>query len=246
MPFRLSMSMSFMNKDNCRGERPKRKEKSLAKSLRQSVARDVADRRDADRVESIDAAGRAGWQPIRPEISCEVRGGEQSAWGLLLIRGPHLLGHDDLPKIVDAANGLLLLLGSQTTVQPVRRGNRLQSRGVRLPRGGSLWRIRAQRLNLSLRALGLRLGGLDLRGELLLLLAQLAHFVAQAQQVFVVLAQPGQLITSSLRLVLLQLIKLRTKLFQLLAVLTQGRQLGVLLLAGGINQAQPYRQRHDA
>src|ERR1017187_2160869 len=239
MPFRLSMSMSFMNKGNCRRERPKRKEKTLAKSFRQYVARDVTDRRDAHRVEGIDAGGGADRQSVRPEIRREVRGGEQSAWGLLLIRSPHLLCHVDLPKIVDAANGLHLLLGSQTAVQPVPRGNRLQSRGVRLPHGGSWRRVRAQGLHLSLRALGLRLGGLHLRGKLLLLLSQLAYFVAQAQQVFVVLAQPGQLIASSLRLGLLHLLQLNAELFQLLAVLAQSRQLGVLLLAGGIDQAQP-------
>ena len=60
-------------------------------------------------------------------------------------------------------------------------------------------RIRALGLDLSLSALGLGLGRLDLRRKLLLILAQLADFVAQAQQVFVVLAQPDQLVALGLR-----------------------------------------------
>src|ERR1035441_4949643 len=143
--------------------------------FRQHVARNVAERRDADRVERINAARRAGQRRNGRNIRRQVGGGEQSARRLLLLGGPQLFGRDDLPEIVDAANGLLLLLGSQITVQPVRRGNRRLRRGVRLPRGGR-WRRSCWRglsLSLSLSELGLRLGRLELRRYLLLLLAQL-------------------------------------------------------------------------
>src|SRR5208283_6075738 len=102
MPFKLSISMSFMNRIDFNRERPKRKQKYRPASSRKGVAWDVADRRDADRVQRIDSPRRAHRQRIAPQVGRQVRRGEEGACRLLILQSPLLLRAINNPKIIDA------------------------------------------------------------------------------------------------------------------------------------------------
>ena len=105
----------------------------------------------------------------------------------------------------------MLLFGSLSR-HPGSTGRRARNRRVELPGYGGLGRNRAQGLNLSLRSLDLRLGCLSLCDKLLVLFAQFADFVPQAQQVLVVFAQPGHFIAGRFRAGAFCLLQLGAKL----------------------------------
>ena len=78
-----------------------------------AVAGDVADRRNGDRVEGIDAARRANRHRVAFEVGHEVGRGHESAPGLLVFQGPLLLGAINQPEIVDAGSVIGLLGGDR-------------------------------------------------------------------------------------------------------------------------------------
>ena len=113
-------------------------------------------RREADRVEGIDAACRANWQRIAPHVGRQIRGGEEGAWRLLVFQGPLLLGAINQPEIIDAGRSHGLLgIGCRETIT---RGQGALGGGVGLPRGCRMKRVGTQGLDLSLSALRLAPG----------------------------------------------------------------------------------------
>ena len=73
------------------------------------MAGDIAERGEADGVQSVNAApGAGGKRPVR-QIRQEVRGGENRACGFLLLQGPLLLGRINQAEVIAAGNGLDLL-----------------------------------------------------------------------------------------------------------------------------------------
>ena len=144
-----------------------------------------------------------------------------------------------------------MLLGSPSLRQTRTRPQGLSFRW-RQVRGG-LRRILAQHLGLGLSILGLYLSALnlslrslDLLGHLLLLVAKLADLIAQAEQVFIVLAQPRQFIVFGLRQGFSGVLRSGSYL-QILVVLPEPDQLRLLFPVGSINKPQrhEYTQRAE-